>query len=341
MTDRPEILGFLLGLGAYDEGMTTPAAPIDPPFPPSADPLGEVLHALRMSGVFYTRSQFTEPWGLELPAMTGCLMFHVVTAGRCLLHVEGDDQPHTLQPGMFVLVPHGEGHRLLSAPDAPADNIFDLHREQVTERYEVLRHGGGGAKCNMICGAVRFDQPAAERLVRLLPRHIAVDTWQSPQSESMQNTLRLMAAEVETMRPGGETIVTRLADILVIQAIRAWMAQDPAARVGWLGALHDPQVGRAMLLVQREPGRAWSVAELAGAVAMSRSAFAARFTELVGETPMQYVRRWKMHHAAAWFREQDLTVSEAARQLGYESEASFSRAFKRVMGVSPGSVAAA
>jgi AraC-like DNA-binding protein len=131
-------------------------------------------------------------------------------------------------------------------------------------------------------------------------------------------------------------VITRLADILVIQAIRAWIERDPAARTGWLGALRDPQIGRAITLIHREPARDWSVASLAHEVAMSRSAFAARFTELTGEPPMHYVARWRMYTALTWLGEEDAGLGELAARLGYQSEAAFSRAFKRVIGVSPG-----
>ena len=190
----------------------------------------------------------------------------------------------------------------------------------------------------VVCGVVRFDHPAADRLVKLLPKVIAVDAWSSPEVEWIQSTLRLMAIEARELRPGGETVITRLADILVIQAIRSWIASDPAAQTGWLGALQDQQIGHAIALVHREPARPWTVESLANEVAMSRSAFAARFTELVGEPAMHYVARWRMHVALTWLKEEDASVSEMASRLGYESEAAFSRAFKRFLGFPPGAV---
>lgn len=303
----------------------------------SVDPLGQALHLLRMSGVFYTRSEFSAPWGLALPPMPDCLMFHVVTAGRCWLEVDGTET-RLLQPGDLALVPHGKGHRLVSEPGNAADGLFDLPREQVSERYEVLRLGGGGTAASMVCGAVRFDHPAAQHLVALLPAVITVDAWNSPQMEWIHSALRLMAAEARELRPGGETVITRLADILVVQAIRSWIADDPAAQTGWLGALQDRHIGRALVLIHRHPEREWTVASLASEVAMSRSAFAARFSELVGEPAMHYLARWRMNTALAWLREGDATLGELAGRLGYQSEAAFSRAFKRFIGVAPGAI---
>jgi AraC-like DNA-binding protein len=310
-------------------------APVPELWKSSADPLGEALHFLRMSGSFYCLSEFTTPWALDLPPMQDCVMFHVVTAGECRLEVPGA-QACTLRPGALALVPHGGGHSLSSGSDVTAAKLFDLPRELVSDRYEHLRHGGGGASTTMLCAAVRFEDPSAQHLLRLLPRLIAVDAWNSPELEWLQSTLRFLNTEARELRAGGETVITRLADILVIQAIRSWISTDPQAQTGWLGALRDKQIGRAIALIHRDPARDWTVASLASAVGMSRSAFAARFTELVGEPAMHYLSRWKMHAALTWLRQSDAPLSQLASKLGYESEAAFSRAFKRLMGVSPG-----
>jgi AraC-like DNA-binding protein len=298
------------------------------PFPP-ADPLAEALHHLRMNGAFYCRSELTAPWGLTMPDMPGYLWFHVVTSGGCM--VEG----RRLQPGELALVTTGKGHVLRSEPDTPVPNVLDLERELISDRYEILRHGGGGDPTLLICGAVRFDHPAARNLVDILPPTIHVEA--AAASEWLQSTLRLIAVEARELRPGGEAVITRLGDILVIQAIRAWIESDPEARSGWLGALRDPQIGHAISLIHRDPARDWTVASLADELAMSRSAFAARFTGLVGEPAMQYVTRWRMHVGLDALQE-GATVGELAHRLGYRSEAAFARAFKRVTGVPPGSI---
>jgi AraC-like DNA-binding protein len=148
----------------------------------------------------------------------------------------------------------------------------------------------------------------------------------------------LMAAEARAFQAGGEAVITRLSDVLVIQAIRAWIETAPAARTGWLGALQDREIGRALTLVHRDPARQWTVASLAGELALSRSAFAARFTELVGEPAMQYVTRWRMQAAQSALETEDVSVTELADRFGYRSEAAFARAFKRVIGAPPGAV---
>jgi AraC-like DNA-binding protein len=302
-----------------------------------ADPLGEALHFLRMNGAFYCRSELSAPWGLTLPPMPGYIWFHVPTSGEALLETQNAG-PELLRSGELALVPHGEGHALRSDAGVPAPGILDLERELVSDRYELLRHGGGGAPTILICGAVRFDHPAARNVVEILPPAIHLEPSGSPQLDWLQATLRLMAAEARELRPGGEAVITRLADILVVQAIRSWLESDPAAQSGWLGALQDKQIGRAIALIHREPARHWTVAGLARELAMSRSAFAARFTDLVGEPVMHYVARWRMQVAVDSLRDGEATVGQLASLLGYRSEAAFARAFKRVVGVPPGAV---
>jgi AraC-like DNA-binding protein len=305
--------------------------------PTLSDPLGEALHSLRMSGAFYCRSEFTEPWGLTLPPLPGYLWFHVVTSGSVSLQdAQGDVT--TLRAGDLALVTQGAGHRLASDLDAPAPGILELDREEISDRYEVLRHGGGGSLTRVMCGAVRFDHPAARNLVALLPETIYIDAASAPDMVTTQGTVGLIAAETKQPRPGGEAVITRLADVLVIQTIRWWIETDASAQTGWLGALRDEQIGRALSLIHRDPARPWSVAMLADEVAMSRSAFSARFTELVGEPVMQYVTRWRMRVAINALQDERATVAELANRLGYRSEAAFARAFKRVMGVAPGSI---
>jgi len=306
------------------------------PWAPS-DPLAEALHFLRMNGAFYCRSELTAPWGMTMMPMPGYIWFHVVTAGRVWLEAR-DDERRLLQPGDLGLVPHGEGHVLRSEPGVPAPGVLELEREEISDRYEVLRHGGGGAPTTLICGAVRFDHPAARNLVEILPPIMHLEAAGAPQLDWMQSTLRLMAVEAHELRPGSEAVITRLGDILVIQAIRSWLETDPAAKTGWLGALQDNQIGRAIALIHRDPARNWTVGSLAAELAMSRSAFAARFTELVEEPAMQYVTRWRMQVAVTALRNDGATVGELASRLGYRSEAAFARAFKRVSGVPPGAV---
>tara|TARA_R110002096_G_scaffold238581_7_gene430152 strand:+ start:734 stop:1795 length:1062 start_codon:yes stop_codon:yes gene_type:complete len=301
-----------------------------------ADPLGEALHSLRMSGTFYSRSELTAPWGMDLPPMDGTLMFHTVTAGSCWVDVPGT-QSRLLRAGDFALIPHGDGHIIKSDSQAEAIPLFDVPRTVWGDRYEHIRFGGGGAETGLVCGAVHFEHPTAVRLIQMLPKIITIDA-STPGSDWILTTVRLMISEAQEMRPGGDTVIQRVSDILVIQAIRSWLDHDPKAKTGWLGALQDEKIGHAIMLVHRDPIEPWTVATLAERVGMSRSSFAAKFMELVGEGPMQYVRQWRMQVAVTWLKETDASVGEMAERLGYQSEAAFNRAFKNFVGETPGAV---
>ena len=301
------------------------------------DPLGETLHLLRLTGTFYCRSELTAPWGIDLPPFDGCMMFHIVTAGHCWLEVEGEE-PRLLQQGSLTLVPHGTGHCIRSSPEVESEPLFDIPAEQVSDRYEIMRYGGAGELTHLTCGVVRFDHVAGRQLIALLPRVLQIDTWADDEDSWLHSTLRFISREARELRPGGETVITHLADILIIQAIRSWIDSTSDADRGWLAALRDDQVGKALAAIHREPGKDWNVALLAREVGMSRSGFSARFTNLVGESAMRYLTQWRMQLARAQLQETSDTLSVLADRLGYQSEAAFCRAFKREFGVPPGSV---
>jgi AraC-like DNA-binding protein len=300
--------------------------------------IGEALRFVQMSGIFYCPSELTEPWGLELPAMADCVWFHAVTAGVCTIEVDGVER--TVRAGDLVVVPHGNGHRAWGASPAPTPLVFDLPHDYVTDQYARLHHGGGGALTRVVCGGIRFDHPGSRHLVDALPPVIHIEAAQSTRADWLRVTLDLMAEETSATHAGGEAVVSRLCDIVVIQAIRAWIETDPAAQTGWLGALRHPQIGAAIASIHSRPEHDWTVASLAAEATMSRSAFAAHFTELVGESAMRYVARWRMHVAVELLRTTDLSVAAVGARVGYDSEAAFSRAFKRVVGEPPRSVRA-
>lgn len=307
------------------------------PWVPS-DPLREALHRLRMRGAFYSRTEASEPWALEMPAVADTVSFHVITEGRCLLEVPGSESVE-LRTGDLALVPHGRGHVLASDAEAgPPGRVDLLPQHYISEHYSVLTYGGGGAVTHLICGIVAFDEPAARDLVQMLPAVLHLGATTNHGAASVHDAVRLMSAELTDMRPGGEVITTRLADIIVVQAIRAWLEQEAGALEGWLGALQDEHIGRALAAMHRDPGRHWDLQGLAREAHMSRSTFAARFTELVGQPAMTHLTRLRMNLAHARLREEGTAVHRVASDLGYGSEAAFTRAFTRVIGQTPGSV---
>lgn len=304
---------------------------------PLADPLGEVLHMLRLTGTLYCRAEMTAPWGIIMPALVESMLFIIVTSGHAWLQV-GNEPAQLVTQGSMVLLPLGSSCRLLSEPGTATQPLFDIPVEKVSNRYEILRHGGGGTMTRATAGVVQFDSVAAKRLLSLLPPVLRVDAWDGDTGIWLQSTLNLIGSEASALRPGGETVMTRLADILVIQAIRAWLDRAPEAHIGWLAALRDPQIGRSLALMHQQPERAWSVAKLASEAGMSRSAFAARFTQMTDQPVWQYLSQLRLHLARIRLARSREPIGLVAQQVGYHSEASFGRAFKQLFGVSPGAV---
>lgn len=295
------------------------------------DPLGEALHALRMNQSTFYLTEFTAPWGLAMPA--GCTNFYLVLEGELELTVAAPDRI-PLSTGDLALVLHGAPYRFASDVEAPDRRPDELEEQCLSPRLRLLRQGGGGALTRFFCGALRFDSPLAYELIRHLPKGLVVRAGDASTRAHLLALTQLIEAEAAAMRPGWETVCTRLADILVIQALRGWFADQP--ETGWLGALRDPRLSRAIVAMHREPARPWSLAELAREAVMSRSAFAERFRSQLGEAPMQYLTRARMLQALARLRDSDAGISELAAEAGYSSEAAFHRAFRRSTGLTPG-----
>jgi len=307
----------------------------NPPSDFSGDPLSEALHAMRMQGILYCRATLRGDWGIEVPHLDGMTGFVALTAGRAWFEMEGT-APRWLERGSLTLVPHGSAHRLLAAPGARAVPLGDLPIRQITERYETVSVGDGGDVTQATYGVVRFDSQLAQRLIGQLPEVIFNDHRNLDTDQWMESTLRFISREAADLKPGGETVLTRLADVLIIQAIRGWLDHAPRARLGWLGAMRDVNISRAMSAMHQRPGRAWTVALLAGEAALSRSVFSARFTDLMGQGALSYLTEWRVGLAASLLQETDLSQAQIAARVGYGSEPAFGRAFKRVTGHSPG-----
>ena len=311
--------------------MTNPTTTL----PEALDPLSEIPHAMHMKGILYCRAELRAPWGIQIPHLDGLMGFLVVTSGRVWFEME-EDGGHWLEPGSLTLIPHGLPHQLRNAPDSRVVPLDALPVTQITERYEILQYGSGGDLTRATYGVVRFDSQVAQRVLAQLPNTIFHHRWDQETDGWMDSTLRYVSREAASLRPGGETVLTRLADILVIQAIRAWLDTAPEARKGWLAAMRDPQIGRALAQMHQHPNFPWSVTKLAAEAALSRSAFSARFTEMVGQSAMSYLTKWRLSLAMSLLDETNLTLGEISMRVGYGSEPAFGRAFKRIFGFSPG-----
>lgn len=305
---------------------------------PTGDPLGETLHHLRLTGVLYCQSELRAPWGIDIPDLDGCLSFQVVTEGRYWLEVDGVP-PRWVERGSIVVIPDGRPHRARSQRRARLTRLDRLPVVAVTDCFEHVTFGGSGERTRITYGVLRFDRVASRRLLSMLPPLLVVDGFADDVSSSwLRESLRLINHEAASQCVGGEAVVTRLADVLVIQVIRAWLDSAPQAQLGWVAALRDPQIGRALAAVHRAPAFGWSVQRLAKEAGMSRSAFSAQFSKLVGESAMQYVTGWRMQLAHAHLSETKDTLARTAALFGYSTEAAFCKAFKRTFGAPPSSV---
>lgn len=306
--------------------------------------LDQVLHRVRMRGDFYCQAELTSPWALEMPAIEDSISFHVVTEGHCLLEVEGQDTVR-LRSGDLALVPHGRGHTMHNVgdeesaeqdPPPPAYRVDLLPQEYLGPLHSRLVHGGGGSPARLICGVVGFEEPAARELARRLPPLLVMTRESVAAHSRILDSIRLMGEELAARQVGGDVVASRLADIIVVQAIRAWLVEDSTERTGWFTAVNDDRIGPTLLAIHAEPGHPWDVTELARLAMMSRSLFSARFVDLVGETPIAYLTRLRMDKARMLLAEDRMSVAQVAGLTGYGSEAAFSRAFTRIVGSAPG-----
>ena len=301
----------------------------------ATDVLTTVMDTVRLRSRVFCRSELKAPWGMALPR-SDYAHFHVVERGGAWLRIEGQE-PVALAGGDLVVVPHGTGHTLTDSLATKARPLAEMAGRPASAGGCVLMRGGGeGAETQLVCGSFRFERRDAHPLVELLPPLIHLRPAEAPAAEWLEATLRFLAWETREAKPGTETIVSRLTDVIFVQVLRAWTLSLPEGRGGWMGALRERHVGAALAHIHRSPERGWTNASLAEAVGMSRSRFAARFTALVGEPPLTYLSRWRLETAAGLLQDGALGLGEIASRVGYESEAAFSKAFRRRFGAPPG-----
>jgi len=302
---------------------------------PCPDLLSEVLSAISLRSVVICRCELKAPWGFRVPKrdMTG---FHVITAGRCRLEMSDPALDTTVECGDLLLFPHGHPHVMHDPPDAPTIPFQQALEENPLDEHRVFRGGGSGELTSILCGEFILENRRVNPLLAAMPPLILIRGKEGAAAPWLQVTLDHLKVEVQMTNHGAEAVLTRLADVLLIQSLRAWFHSLDGAPPGWLGGLKDAQIGAALSLMHRRYSEPWTVASLAQEVAMSRSAFSERFKDLVGEPPLAYLARWRLHRAAGMLHRSDAKLAQVARRVGYESEVAFHRAFKRALGSSPG-----
>jgi AraC-like DNA-binding protein len=293
------------------------------------------------------RLEATAPWGLEQDKQTeekvtpsdkrtsptDLAHFAMLSRGNCSLSVEGIQEPIPLTGGDCFVLARGTSIVLRDSPRTRPRWSFRELRAKANNN--VVHYGGGGAPTTVVCGSLSFDRASLKPITELLPSFTLIRADQA-RALALHITMQALASEMAERGPESEVVATRLAEVLFIQVLRAHIASGPGRNNGWLRAIFDPQVGTALSAVHDKVNTAWTVESLAETAGMSRSAFAARFKELLGQTPLEYVTEWRMQKAMQLLQQRDQKLVDVARSVGYESDAAFSKAFKRVVGANPG-----
>jgi len=308
--------------------------------------LSEVLKAVKLDGAMFYNAEFSSPWcarSIDARTVTSYLspnsqqviIFHLLTEGRGYAHVEGDDRPLPLNAGDIVIVPHGDAHILGNGP-----SVTPVGREQVLEQVlsqglKVSRMGGGGELTKFICGYMSCDPQLSRVFLGGLPPIMKVNIRDDSSGQWLENSIRYSVDNADASKPGGETVLAKLSEVLFVETLRRYIAQLPQEQTGWLAGVRDPDVGKALALMHRKPAHPWTIAALANQVGISRSVLAERFRRYLSETPIAYLTRWRLQLGAQMLKSSSSGVAQIAAEVGYESESSFNRAFKREFGLPP------
>jgi AraC-like DNA-binding protein len=308
------------------------------------DPLSDVLKAVHLTGAVFFDVRAGEPWVAEsppgativktiFPGLDQIIPYHALTSGSCWASVVGQEPIH-LVAGDIVVFPHGEPHVLSSTPGMRTRPDLALYRPPRDGQLPFTIAMGKTTRdaAHVVCGFLGCDARPFNPLLTALPSMVRVS---DRSGGALSAFTQLAVAESRERRPGGESVLGRLSELMFVDVVRQYLATLPAERTNWLAGLREPFVGRAIAALHGSPARQWTLDSLAREVGLSRSALAERFTAFVGQPPMQYLASWRMQIAASQLQSSTDTVAAIADRVGYESEAAFSRAFKKAVGTAP------
>lgn len=313
--------------------------------PGSYDVLAETLRAVRLTGSVFLNARFTEPFGVVSPKqydagtplahLRHVSMFHLIAAGGCTIEIATGER-RAVDTGDVLLLPFADTHRFWRGDFVDMASAPDLMRPGPVEGLWTIDHGGGGSATRMVCGFIESAEFVFAPVFRSLPPLLVDRTGDDKVSALLTSTVREILSLADSATPGTELMLARLMELLFVEVIRHYAAQLPASSTGWFAGLNDPIVGRALQLVHADPERRWTVEDLARDTGASRTVLGQRFHDVLGRSPIEYVTSWRMQLAADRLRNGSDSMAAIAASVGYESEAAFNRAFKRVTGVTPG-----
>ncbi len=297
------------------------------------DALSDILRAIRLRSAVYFRSDFSSPWGMQIDDGPFA-QFHLIVRGNCWMRMRGFGKPRLLSGGDVVVFPHGDAHWLADDPAqkrAPGKAVVQAHLQNQPMFQQ------GEFSTTLVCGHFEFDRHFDHPFLQALPRFIHITDTERRERSWLETVTNVIIQEADSAQPGAEVVVERLAEVLFIQVLRAYMQQQKMT-TGYLAALQDRQISQALKLVHARPETNWTLESISRTVGMSRSAFAARFKQLVGVTPMVYITDWRMQKARELLKNHAHPLVEVAEKVGYTSEAAFNRAFKRRFKQNPGAM---
>jgi AraC-like DNA-binding protein len=296
------------------------------------DLFADLLQSIRLRSAVYFKTELRAPWGVSLSSNGAA--FHIVAHDICWLEVAGVPNPIQLSEGDHMILPRGDAHLVR---DALTTQVVDVIKCDSPNVHKQFRARSDGPVTWLTCGVLRFAHGATDPLLAILPPLLHFKHQAAGPMPSLEATVLKIAEERESDRAGAEAVVTRLAEVLLTQAVRAFFEQNAdRVRSGWLAAVRDEHVGRALTLMHAEPERPWTIASLADRVALSRSVFAARFSQLAGEPPLRYLTGLRLNAAAVQLRSTGDKLKTIAAGAGYDSVSAFAKAFRRHMGITPG-----
>src|SRR6266545_8322669 len=296
------------------------------------DVLTDVLDALELKGWISSRRELVPPWRYDFAASQDMIL-HLLSFGGGYLSVEGDPTPLRIEDGAVLLFPFGHAHSICDNLTSSLTQVLHVAYDP-QKKYQSFPGTSEGAKRAVLCGAFHLEHPGAFPLLHSLPKVIHIPAEQGRTVQGFAEIVQLIAREAATPRLGAQVMLRRLTELLFIHVIRVWVEQQAASSQGWVAALRGQSISTALGLIHQSPEHGWKVEELAEAVALSRSAFSARFTQLVGEPPITYLTRWRMHRATRLFKD-NVEIEKTAELLGYKSGVAFRKAFKREVGMPP------
>ncbi|OCQ23285.1 hypothetical protein A7985_04900 [Pseudoalteromonas luteoviolacea] len=295
------------------------------------DALSDILNVLRLQASSYFCTEFFAPWGIK-EEKTDYGTFHFVVRGSAWLSMPGTQHATYLSTGDIVAFPTGAAHQISDQPNGVCISGDELYTQIQKNENPFSK---GSINTTLLCGYFKYQQHVQLPLLRDMPDFLHIKTNEEPSLLWLNNLANMLAHESRSTLPGGSVIVDRLTEVLVIQLLR-WHMNKQHSGTGYFRALADTRLSHALSLIHKQPAHAWTVERMARTVGMSRSAFANLFHEVIGMTPLSYLSQWRMHIAHALLKEGKESMINIAEQVGYRSEASFSKAFKKIIGVSPG-----